>query len=126
MRAIDTNVLVRLIAHDDEKQVAIADAFVEKGVWVSHVVLAETIWVLTSVYGSPADTIANTVEMLLEHETVTLQDPEVVSAALESYRTAPAVDFTDCLIVEIARKAGHLPLGTFDRALGRIDGTARL
>jgi hypothetical protein len=29
-------------------------------------------------------------------------------------------------MVEIARKAGHLPLGTFDRDLGKIDGAQRL
>jgi hypothetical protein len=29
-------------------------------------------------------------------------------------------------MLEIARKAGHLPLGTFDRGLAKIDGTSRL
>ena len=46
MRAVDTNVLVRLITGDDEKQAVVADSFVNRGAWVSHVVLAETAWVL--------------------------------------------------------------------------------
>ena len=46
MRAVDTNVLVRLIARDDAKQAAAADKFVEKGAWVSILALAETLWVL--------------------------------------------------------------------------------
>ena len=71
MHAVDTNVLVRLITRDDEKQVAIAEAFIGRGVWAPHVVLAETMWVL-------------------------------------------------------ARKAGHLPLGTFDRNLSRLEGAERL
>jgi hypothetical protein len=29
-------------------------------------------------------------------------------------------------VVELARAAGHLPLGTFDRALGKLEGTATL
>jgi hypothetical protein len=29
-------------------------------------------------------------------------------------------------MVEVARKAGHTPLGTFDRGLGTIDGAQRL
>jgi hypothetical protein len=29
-------------------------------------------------------------------------------------------------MLETARKAGHIPLGTFDRYLGRIDGAQRL
>jgi predicted nucleic acid-binding protein len=31
--------------------------------------------------------------------------------------------FSDCLLLHLARKAGHLPLGTFDRALGKVEGT---
>jgi len=44
MRAIDTNVLVRLAARDDAKQVAAAEAFVARGAWVSHLVLVEAVW----------------------------------------------------------------------------------
>ena len=41
MRAIDTNLLVRLVARDDAKQTAAAEEFVEKGGWVSHSVVYE-------------------------------------------------------------------------------------
>jgi hypothetical protein len=34
--------------------------------------------------------------------------------------------FSDCLVLAIARKAGHLPLGTFDRNLGKVTGTHKL
>jgi predicted nucleic acid-binding protein len=37
-----------------------------------------------------------------------------------------ALGFTDCLVLEIARKAGHVPLGTFDKNLSKLDGTARV
>jgi predicted nucleic acid-binding protein len=36
------------------------------------------------------------------------------------------VDFSDCLILETARRAGQLPLATFDRALAKLDGVERL
>jgi len=49
-----------------------------------------------------------------------------VAAALETFRSRPAVSFTDCLLVEVARKAGHLPLGTFERNLGKLDGAEKL
>ena len=51
MRAVDTNVLVRLIVRDDPAQVEKAESFVAHGAWVSQTVLAETVWVLESVYG---------------------------------------------------------------------------
>lgn len=126
MRAVDTNVLVRLIVRDDPKQVASAEAFVSKGAWVSHLVLAETVWVLDSVYELGSEKIGTAVEMLLNHAHLTIQDAEVVDAALESFRKRSVVGFTDHLVVEIARKSGHVPVGTFDRDLARLEGTERL
>jgi predicted nucleic acid-binding protein len=126
VHAVDTNVLVRLITRDDPKQVASAESFVSRGAWVPHLVLAEATWVLASVYGrGPAD-IATAVEMLLNHQHLTLQDSEAVVSAVERFRRRPALGFSDCLVLEVARKAGHLPLGTFDRDLARLDGVERL
>lgn len=126
MRAVDTNVLVRLVTRDDAKQVAAADAFVERGAWVSHLVLAEATWVLTSVYARSPVEIAKAVEMLLNHEHLTLQESDAVTAAVEDFRRRPALGFSDCLVLEVARKAGHLPLGTFDRNLAKLDGAEKL
>ena len=126
MRAVDTNVLVRLVTRDDARQAASADRFVEKGAWVSLLALAESTWVLGAVYECGPDDIATGVEMLLSHKALVLEHPVVVAAALERFRTRPALGFTDCLMLEIARKAGHLPLGTFDRGLGKLDGAHTL
>jgi predicted nucleic-acid-binding protein len=126
MRAVDTNVLVRLVTRDDPKQVAAAEAFVSTGAWVPHLALAEATWVLASVYQRRPEAIARAVEMLLEHEHLTVQDPEAVAAAVARFRKTPKVGFSDCLMVEVSRKAGHGPLGTFDRDLARLDGAARL
>lgn len=126
MRAVDTNVLVRLVTRDDRKQTAAASTFVARGAWVSHLVLTEATWVLSAVYGIDAARIADAVEMLLSHQDLTVQDPDTVVAALERFRERPVLGFSDCLILEVARKAGHLPLGTFDRDLGKLAGTQRL
>lgn len=126
MRAVDTNVVVRLATRDDAKQLAAAEAFVAGGAWVSHIVLVELVWVLSSVYGLGASELAAAVEVLLAHQDLSIQDSEVVGTALEQYRRKPAVSFSDCLVLEVARKAGHLPLGTFDRELGKLAGTQRL
>ena len=126
MLAIDTNVLVRLIARDDADQVTAAEDFVGKGAWVSHLVLAETVWVLDSVFELSRAQLATAVDMLLNHQQLTLQDPDVVTAALLHFRSRTTVGFSDCLVLEIARKSGHLPLGTFDRNLARMPGAQRL
>jgi predicted nucleic-acid-binding protein len=126
MRAVDTNVVIRLVARDHPKQVAAGEAFVATGAWVSHLVLVEAVWVLASVYGLGPAAIATAVEMLLNHRNLVLQDQDVVAAALRHYRNRPAAGFSDCLVLEVARRAGHLPLGTFDRDLSRLDGAEKL
>jgi len=126
VRAVDTNVLVRLVTRDDARQVAAAEAFIAPGAWVPHLALAEATWVLSTVYERSNEAIALAIEMLLNHQHLTVQDADVVAAAVGQFRKRPAVGFSDCLLVEVARRAGHGPLGTFDRDLGRIDGAHRL
>ncbi len=126
MHAIDTNVLVRLIVRDDPDQTERAERFIEKGAWVSVLALAETVWVLDSIYEVSLDVQVRSVEMLLKHRSLVIQDAETVSAALEVFRSKPALGFSDCLILQMARKAGHVPLGTFDRKLGRTEGAQKL
>ena len=126
MHAIDTNVLVRLVARDDARQTATADSFVEGGVWVSLLVLMEATWVLTSVYEVDSARLGSAVEMLLDHDRLVLENPEVVRAALADFRARPSLGFSDCLICEVARKAGHVPIATFDRNVAKLEGTLKL
>ena len=126
MLAVDTNVLVRLLVRDDAKQAVAADQAVAKGAWVSYLVLAEAVWVLDAVYARTPKQLIAALDLLLVHESLVLQDADAVAAALAQFRAKPALGFSDCLVLEIARKAGHLPLATFDKALARAAGAHRL
>ena len=58
MRAVDTNVLVRLATRDHAQQTTAAEAFIAPGGWVPHLVLVEAMWVLASVYELGPEKIA--------------------------------------------------------------------
>ena len=77
-------------------------------------------WVLASVYERTPAEIATAVAMLLNHEQLTIQDADAVATAVEHFRKRPSLGFSDCLVLEVARKAGHIPLGTFDRTLAKL------
>jgi predicted nucleic-acid-binding protein len=126
MRAVDTNVLVRLAVRDEARQVEAAEAFIASGAWVSQLVLLEFVWVLKSVYDFGRADVASAVEILLNHAQLTIEDSDVVEVALRQFRKASAVSFSDCLVIEVARRAGHLPLGTFDRELARLSDVQQL
>jgi predicted nucleic-acid-binding protein len=122
MRAIDTNVLVRLIVRDDMVQVHEAEAWISKGAWVSILAVTECVWVLDSAYHRTASQIADVIDIFLNHQSLTLEEPGLIAAALTLFRTHPKLGFSDCVMLETARKAGHLPLGTFDRRLAKRSG----
>lgn len=108
MRAVDTNLLVRLLVRDDAAQVVAAESFIENGAWVSHLVLAETLWVLDAVYERKPNQIAKAIELLLSHTQLTLQDADVVASALDNFRARPSLGFSDCLALpsQSRRKLG--------------------
>jgi predicted nucleic-acid-binding protein len=69
---------------------------------------------------------APAIELLLHERDLVLEHADAVEAALDLFREKPSLGFSDCLMLELARKAGHLPLGTFDRSLGRVEGAQKL
>ena len=128
MRSVDTNVLVRALTGDDRVQSPAAVAFIREDgpVWVSQVVLMETVWVLESVYEQAKPQLVEALKRVLDNKDLALEDSTVVRGALSLYQSKGKVNFEDCLILEIARKAGHLPLATFDKALGKVEGAKQL
>ncbi len=126
MVAVDTNVIVRVIIRDNLNQTESVERFIQNGAWISILALAEAVWVLKSFYGLNPPELDQAIEMLLRHQDFVVEDPETVAKALELFRAKPALGFADCLMLELARKAGHLPLGTFDRALAKVHGATRL
>lgn len=127
MAAANTNVVIRLLTRDNETEFRQADAFVKgaKPVFVSNVVLAETVSVLASAYRYSKKQLAHALETLLQVPEIELEDDTVVSEALGAFRASTA-DFSDCLVLAIARARQRTPLATFDRRLGRLSGTRRL
>lgn len=126
MRAIEANVLVRLLVADQSEQSETAARWIAQGAWVSHLVLMETVWVLGSRYAYPLERLITFIDQILYNETLIIERPEVVEDALNLYRQAKKISFSDCLILAVARAAGHTPLGAFDQQLGRLEDAQAL
>lgn len=124
VRAVDTNILVRLLEQDDPAQTAAAEAFLQGGtaLWVSHLVLAETIWVLQWVFKRTKKELLGVLDALVNNLEIHIHEPSVVSAAIAHFRSSKA-EFSDCLVLAIAQAQGHLPVATFDKNLAKLPGT---
>ena len=126
MRAVDTNVLVGLMVRENAAQTAAAEEYIAGGAWVPVLAVAEAAWVLRSVYKADHAGIVRVMEVLLNHRQLVVQDADAVAHALKLLHARPSLHFSDCLMVALARKAGHLPLGTFDKALSRVEGAGKI
>ena len=127
MASADTNVLVRLLTNDEPKQVGAIQRFIaDHGpLRVSQVALVEALWVLDSTYSLGRADQAEVVEAMLSGAEFLVEREVEVEDALHSFRASKA-DFSDCLLLANASAAGELPLATFDRALGKLQGAQPL
>lgn len=113
MISLDTNVLVRLIAEDDPKQLAAAKLAREEGAFVSHGVLMEAEWVLRALYGWPRDRVNRALRQLIGVGGIMVDELEDVFWALD--RHGAGGDWADMLHLIASR--GHASFATFDRSL---------
>jgi predicted nucleic-acid-binding protein len=125
--ALDTNVLVRFLVEDDAKQAAAAAALIDRVVadgdtlFVSDVVVCETVWVMSVSYHIGRKEIAGILRNLLRARHVTFRASDQLIRALEAYEAGKS-DFADYLIREHARAADCDQVATFDRVLLRERG----
>ena len=81
-------------------------------------------WVLRSRHELDKAQACSTLSDLLSTEELQFESERALEVALALYQAGRA-DFSDCLHVALALRAGERPLWAFDKAAARIDG-ARL
>jgi predicted nucleic-acid-binding protein len=119
---LDTNILVRFLTQDDEKQAAVVDDVVRQAIeegevlYIDDVVMCELVWVLRISYRFDKATIAGTLEQMLGTGLFTFADRELLLHALTAYRDGSG-DFSDQVIGYRNSKAGCETTMTFDQAL---------
>lgn len=124
MIALDTNVLLRFFLRDDEGQAEAAERLmlqltvVEPG-FISREVLVEVVWALEYTYRFRREQVATVLTELLNVASVEIECASDVAEATGGYRRGGA-DFADRMIAAAARRAGAVPLHTFDRKAARL------
>ena len=130
MIALDTNVLIRFLVEDDEAQSRRATKLIEGAVardeqlFVSDIVMCETVWVLASAYRFSRAEIVDALSQLLRARSAVFSSADNIARALDAYRKGRG-DFADYLIREHARSAGAETVATFDGALIKESGFSK-
>jgi predicted nucleic-acid-binding protein len=127
LRAVDTNVLLRYLVADDQRQYRTSASVLESArkddtpVFIPLIVLCEVVWVLTSRYKRPKAEVGKFVSMLLETKGIIVEDHDAAWFSLWQWLEGPA-DFSDYLIGNHSTSCGCRETLTFDRSLERTQG----
>ena len=114
--AVDTNILVRLIANDDASQGARSVALVRrKRIWISKTVLLETEWVLRSLYKVSPASVSVAFRRVAGLPGASLEESDAVAQALDWLDRG--FDFADALHMASMGPADRF--ATFDEELAR-------
>ena len=113
MRAIDTNILVRIAINDDPNQVTEAKRALEAGnTLLCLSVCLEAEWVLRSGYNLPPETVADILTRFAGTEGMTVERPDLLAKAIAWHRGG--MDFADALHLAIATDLGCDSMISFD------------
>lgn len=126
MIGFDTNILLRYIIADDEKQLKVSRRLIEAlsstdQAYVSLVVLSELYWGMAKVYKMPKKKVLLALEYILSFDGFVVENPDLCVRAYKSYETGKA-DFTDYMIQERSAGAGCQHLVTFDKKAAKEKG----
>jgi len=115
----DTNVLVRVLTNDDEKQADVAAAVLSANdVYLAKTVLLELEWVLRYSYGFEREAVNGALLSLLGLGNAVFEDAESVERAIALH--GGGMDFADALHLASSRIADEFV--TFDRRLATSAG----
>lgn len=116
VRAIDTNIVVRLLTADDPEQAIAAKRIIEAGdIFLGVTVLLEAEWVLRAGYGFDATQIASALRGMAGLPGMSVEEPTLLATALEWLEGG--MDFADAL--HLARSGHCSAFVTFDRKLAK-------
>ena len=127
MIGLDTNVLVRYMAHDDPIHAKIATELIERRRtesdpgFVSVVAMTETVWVLERVYGLSGAAIARAIERTLQTDVLVVESEQQIFTTTVALREGRG-SFADALIAALGARAGCSATVTFDRRALRLPG----
>ena len=116
MIAIDTNILVRLLVGDNQKQAKkAADVLNNNRGFISKSVLIETEWVLRYTYKIDQPTIISIFNKLFAFPKLTFEDPSIILQAISWNQQG--LDFADALHLASSDKNTISSFITFDQKL---------
>lgn len=121
---LDTNILIRLFRSDHPQLSQKAKEIIKLAenkknkLYIDEIIVAETIWVMSSVYEESKRVITENLGQLIQQRWVKNPRKKIILSSLARF-SSTNIDYVDCWIYELA-KAKSMKLETFDKALQKL------
>jgi predicted nucleic-acid-binding protein len=131
MGAVDTNVLIRCIVQDDQRQcdavARLRERCIQEGskLFVPVTVLLEFEWVLRSRFAFDKAEIIDAMSKVLNAKDLFVDREMAMGEALDDFKLSDA-DLADCMHARISARERKGPLHTFDRRASTLTGAQLL
>ena len=124
---VDTNMLVRHLTGDPADMAARATAYLADTaeLYLTDLIVAETVYVLESFYEAPREQVGAAMRSLVSMRSVVTVDPALLLRAIEVYET-DRLDFAEAYLVACAESTGVGRIASFDRSIDRVDTVERI
>lgn len=124
---IDTNVLIRHLTGDPPDLAARASAYLqaEPELFLTDLIVAETVYVLESFYEAPRGQVAEAIRSLLALASIVAVDLPLLLRAAEVYER-DRLDFAEAYLVACAESTGVGRVASFDRSIDRVPTVERV
>jgi len=124
---VDANILVRHLTGDPADMAIRATAYLAEAeeLYLTDLIVAETVYVLESFYAAPRDQVATAMRSLVSMRSTVTVDPALLLRAIEVYET-DRLDFAEAYLVACAESTGVGYVASFDRSIDRVDTVDRI
>ncbi|MFE3442157.1 PIN domain-containing protein [Nocardia sp. NPDC059180] len=122
---LDTNILIRHFTQDPPEMSRRATAFLaeSESLFLPDLILAETVYVLQSVYRVARPQVAALSRALIGSRNIATDDPALLIRAVDVYEHH-RLSFADAYLVALAESDPGSPVASFDKGIGEV-GTVR-
>ena len=126
MTTADTNVIIRFLVRDDDKQAKLVYRRLKQAeadrtqIFISLVVVLETIWVLESVYDKSRAEILDAITDMRQMRVFSFEKDEVIECMVKDGRRFNKADLSNILIAHSAQSCGCDKGDTFDKGAATL------
>jgi len=124
---VDTNILIRHLTNDPPEMAARATALLADAdeLLLADLIVAETVYVLESVYNVPPDRVAELMRSIITFPAIHTTDENLLLRSIEVYEIH-GIDYAEAYLVASAERSGVKTIVSFDRTLDRVPTVTRI